>query len=381
MNLTESIKLLSDKVKQYSLEEAKGHLDHPEDLVFLQDISGAQHALDSIVSTAKSPKTITIKWDGYPALIFGRGTNGKFSIMDKHMFNKTDGTGRKIYSPKDFIQYDMSRGVERAGLHELIKNIWPGLEKESKGKGYYWGDLLFSEPLSNQQGLYKFKANPNGITYTVDVNSDIGKLLTKKVAGIAVHQYLAPNAISTDQAEPLNGTLGGLENTSNVALVPSAMPVEPDVRIDKKLFQDTQKSINKYANDVKKLMTTAPQARNSFNQLFTTYINKKIVEGNLNNLLDDFMSYVQQRPMSVKMKEKLAQHLNDNKNGIVGIFTIWINLYKLKTDVVKQLAKSAENSPVKGYLQSGQQSQEGFVSQGLKYVDRMGFSRQNLAGR
>lgn len=381
MNLTESIKLLSDKVKQYSLVEAKGHLDHPEDLVFLQDISGAQHALDSIVSTAKNPKTITIKWDGYPALIFGRGTNGKFSIMDKHMFNKTDGTGRKIYSPKDFIQYDMSRGVERAGLHELIKNIWPGLEKESKGKGYYWGDLLFSEPLSNQQGLYKFKANPNGITYTVDVNSDIGKLLTKKVAGIAVHQYLAPNAISTDQAEPLNGTLGGLENTSNVALVPSAMPVVPDVRIDKKLFQDTQKSINKYANDVKKLMTTAPQARNSFNQLFTTYINKKIVEGNLNNLLDDFMSYVQQRPMSVKMKEKLAQHLNDNKNGIVGIFTIWINLYKLKTDVVKQLAKSAENSPVKGYLQSGQQSQEGFVSQGLKYVDRMGFSRQNLAGR
>jgi Family of unknown function (DUF6267) len=97
MNLTESIKLLSDKVKQYSLVEAKGHLDHPEDLVFLQDISGAQHALDSIVSTAKNPKTITIKWDGYPALIFGRGTNGKFSIMDKHMFNKTDGTGRKIY--------------------------------------------------------------------------------------------------------------------------------------------------------------------------------------------------------------------------------------------------------------------------------------------
>lgn len=381
MNLVESLSTLSEKLKQYSLGEAKGHLDHPEDLVFLQDIPGAQQALESILATAKNPKAITIKWDGYPALIFGRGPNGKFSIMDKHMFNKADGSGRQIYSPKDFIKYDMSRGVERSGLHELIKNIWPGLEKESKGKGYYWGDLLFSQPLTNQQGLYKFKANPNGITYTVDVDSDIGKLLTNKVAGIAVHQYLSADAVSTDQAEPLNGTLGKLENTSNVALVPSAMPVVPNVKISTKLLQDTQKSITKYGNDVKKLMTTAPQARNSFNQLFTTYINKKIVSGNLNDLLNDFMSYVEQRPMSIKMKEKIAQHMNENKNGIVGIFTIWMNLYKLKMNVVDQLAKSAEESPVKGYLQSGQQSQEGFVSQGLKFVDRMGFSRQNLAGR
>jgi hypothetical protein len=50
-------------------------------------------------------------------------------------------------------------------------------------------------------------------------------------------------------------------------------------------------------------------------------------------------------------------------------------------NVVKQLDQAAEHSPVKGYLQDGTQTQEGFVSQGLKLVDRMGFSRQNLAGR
>ena len=49
--------------------------------------------------------------------------------------------------------------------------------------------------------------------------------------------------------------------------------------------------------------------------------------------------------------------------------------------VVPQLDKAAEESPVKGYLQDGTQTQEGFVSQGLKFVNRMGFARQNLAAR
>ena len=88
------------------LAEAKGHLDHPEDLVFLDGIQGAQRSIDAIVNTVKNPKTVTIKWDGYPALIFGRGSNGKFSIMDKHMFNKKDMSGRKVYSPEQFIEYD-----------------------------------------------------------------------------------------------------------------------------------------------------------------------------------------------------------------------------------------------------------------------------------
>jgi hypothetical protein len=58
-----------------------------------------------------------------------------------------------------------------------------------------------------------------------------------------------------------------------------------------------------------------------------------------------------------------------------------VAIYNLKNQVVQQLAQQAEQSPVKGYLQSGQQSQEGFVSNDLKFVDRMGFSRQNLAGQ
>ena len=71
--------------------------------MFLGGSQGATNAVNAITTTVKSPKAITIKWDGYPALIFGRGPDGRFSIMDKHMFNKKDGSGRTVYSPEEFL--------------------------------------------------------------------------------------------------------------------------------------------------------------------------------------------------------------------------------------------------------------------------------------
>jgi predicted ATPase len=90
--------------------------------------------------------------------------------------------------------------------------------------------------------------------------------------------------------------------------------------------------------------------------------------------LTAYLRYTDQDEFSLAMIEA-------NKEGLIGAFTIWMDIYNLKMNVVEQLNKAAEASPVKGYLQDGTQTQEGFVSNGLKFVDRMGFSRQNLAGR
>ena len=382
MNLAETLALLKSKIDKLSINEDKGHLDHPEDLIFLGGSDGANRAIQATIATVKNPATVTIKWDGYPALIFGRNSSGKFSIMDKHMFNKKDGTGRQVFSPEQFVQYDQARGVGRDSLWPIINEIWPGLEKASKGaKGYYWGDLLFHQPLKDQNGSYVFKANPNGITYKVDANSSIGQLMGGKRAGIAVHQYIDPNAMTTDEAVTLNGNIGQLKNNSDVAIVPSAMPTAPKLKIDTTLVKNAQNAIKKYGPAVDQLMNSAPQARNTFNQLFTVYINKKIVAGDLNNLASGFMDFVEARPMTDKMKAKISEHLNQNKDAIIGAFTIWSALYTLKMSVVNQLNKAAEVSPVKGYLQDGTETHEGFVANGLKFVDRMGFSRQNLAGR
>ena len=381
MNLPESLSILKSKIDQLSITEDKGHLDHPEDLIFLGGSQGANRAVQSTIATVKNPATVTIKWDGYPALIFGRGTNGKFTIMDKHMFNKKDQTGRQVFSPQQFVEYDRARGVDRSGLYQIIADLWPGLEKADNSKGFYWGDLLFTQPLQDQNGMYKFKANPNGITYTVETNSEVGQLFKGKQAAIVVHQFIPATAATTDQATPLDGGIGGLKNNSNVAIVPAKMPNTPKLTINTKLVNKANSDIKKYGAAVDQLMNTAPQAANAFRGLFTVYINKKIVSGDLNNLVDGFMEFFNNRPMTDAMKAKLTQHLQANKEGLIGAFTIWASLYQLKMSVVDQLNKAAEASPVKGYLQDGTQTQEGFVANGLKFVDRMGFSRQNLAGR
>jgi hypothetical protein len=381
MSLSESLAILKSKIEKLSILEGKGHLDHPEDMVFLGGSQGATQAINATIATAKNPKTVTIKWDGYPALIFGRGTNGKFTIMDKHMFNKKDQTGRQVFSPEQFVEYDRARGVDRSGLYQIIADLWPGLEKADNSKGFYWGDLLFTQPLQDQNGMYKFKANPNGIAYTVDSDSEIGQLFKGKQSAIVVHQFIPASAQTTDESVPLDGGIGALKNNSNVAIVPAKMPITPKLKVDASLIKNAQNAVRQHGAAVDQLMNTAPQAANTFQTLFTTYINKRIVAGDLNNLVDGFMEYFKARPMTDAMRTKLTQHLEANKAGLVGAFTIWVALYQMKMNLVAQLNKAAEASPVKGYLQDGTQTQEGFVANGLKFVDRMGFSRQNLAGR
>ena len=383
MNLSESLSFLVDKiVKLSTVTESRGHLEHPEDMVFMGGSQGATNAVNALISTVRNPKSITIKWDGYPALIFGRGVNGKFSIMDKHMFNKKDGSGREIYSPEQFIQYDQNRGVDRESLYAIVSAIWSDLEQADRGKGYYWGDLLFGQPLKpSKDGMYHFKANPKGIAYTVDPKSEIGQLLTNKQAAIVVHQYINPSAVTTDEATPLNGTIGKLKNNSNVAIVPAKLPLTPKIKVDAGLAKAANAAISEHGDAVNQLLSTAPQAASAFANLFTVYINKRIVAKNLNNLVAGFNEYVAERPMTDSMRNKLTQHLKANQAGVVGAFTIWITIYKLKMAILQQLNQAAASSPVQGQLQDGTKTQEGFVSQGIKLVDRLGFSAQNLAAR
>jgi hypothetical protein len=386
MNFSESLRALTNKITTINTiveadELTKAHVEHPEDLVFHNGTAGANRGLQAIVETVKSPAAITIKWDGYPALIFGKGLDGQFVVCDKHMFNKKDGSGR-VTSPQAFAEYDKARGIVRGDLVNIIARIWPGLQKAYAGKGYYWGDLLFSQPLHEQDGLFKFKANPNGIAYTIEANSEIGNLIKNKVGGIAVHQYIPPEATNVQYAQLLNGTIGQLKNSGNVAIVPAAMPSVPKLKLNKADISKVQQVINQNGPAADKWLLQAPAGTKTvFPLMCTVYINKKIVSGNLNNLVGDFYEFFKTRPMSEPIRAKLTEHFQQNEAGIQGAFAIWVALYTLKMQIEPQLAKAAEQSPVKGYLADGTQSQEGFVAHGVKIVNRMGFSRQNLAGR
>ena len=400
-SITQIIQKLESIVQLNEEELTKAHVEHPEDLLFQSGSKGATMGLRAIVDTVKNPGVITIKWDGYPALIFGKGkTSGnRFIVVDKHMFNKSDGSGRTVNNPLAFASYDEQRGIEREGLHNAIANIWEGLEQSYSGDGYYWGDLLFYEPLQEKNGLFTFRPNPNGITYTVEVDSEVGQLLSGKQGGIAVHQYIPSNADNVQYAQTLNGGVGRLKNGGPMAIVPAKMPTTPQLNIDlENDVNPVQAIIQKNGAMIDDLLMNAPPGvKGQFPVMFTVYINKKIVAGNLDNLVRDFYTFAQERKMSDGERSKLVGYktidpktnqeatapgyLYQKQKEVTAAFETWIAIYNLKMKVVPQLDAAAKDSPVKGYLQDGTQTQEGFVSHGIKLINRMGFSRQNLAGR
>ena len=60
------------------------HLEHLEDLIF----TGRKEALNAVWSAINKP-TLSVKWDGAPAIVFGTNPdNGKFFVGTKSVFNK-----------------------------------------------------------------------------------------------------------------------------------------------------------------------------------------------------------------------------------------------------------------------------------------------------
>ena len=57
------------------------HIMHPEDLVFTQGTAGARSAIAALEEMAKGNELTTIKWDGFPALVFGRNVDGQLLVQ------------------------------------------------------------------------------------------------------------------------------------------------------------------------------------------------------------------------------------------------------------------------------------------------------------
>jgi len=369
--ITESKKVLRESV----------HIVHPEDLVFTDGIPGANRAVDALAKMAGGNELTTIKWDGFPALVFGRNVDGQLLVTDKHMFDKKDGSGR-VTSPQAFRQYDAARGADRADLYDKIDVLWQALERiiPKNFRGFYMGDLLYAGTPEAQNGMFVFK--PNTVTYRVKVKSTIGQHIANSVAGIAVHTFI-PGIGEGDQ--PLTG-LGGLPNTGPIWFVSGEMPV-PKVAIDKTAVTKAQAVISKYDDAVTSLIAqlTAMKAKGVLGAL-STYITSRIAGGNFNNMTEGFYQYLPTRLKPVAQAKLLGANKDgwlykEGAPGIKGMFEIWVALYNLKLNIKQQIDKqvggdvqaSVGNTPGhEGYVVGGGE-------QKFKLIDRLEFSKANFA--
>jgi hypothetical protein len=212
---------ISEVLNESRLNEATdARTPHPEDSVF-RGLGPVQDAIDSMYYVIDNPETLTIKWDGFPALIFGYNDKGQFTVSDKYMFDK--GTEYLGTSPKFWQEYDASRGKSRPDLYGRLNSIWNGLKAAvGNSKGFFWGDLMWAEPLQDVNGKFVFK--PNTVTYAVPVNSELGKIIEGTTGGVAVHQYFADVT-----ANPVPWNSQGLQSNREVAILTPNMGIDFDL--------------------------------------------------------------------------------------------------------------------------------------------------------
>ena len=352
-------------------------IDHPEDLVFSEGSKGAARAISALESVIDNEQNITIKWDGFPALVFGRNHDGKLILADKHMFTKKDGSGR-VTSPEEFVQYDVNRGVTRGDLYEKIKVLWPALEQvvPQGARGYYWGDLLWAGQMKPVKGNYVFR--PNTVTYTVSANSDLGKRIASSVGGIVVHSWFEDFDTG---AQPLNGT-GDLSTTGPVVILTAAMSNSPVLKQPVRLITKAKTDLKKGGGAIDALLDPVSLSENRIKdlpQLMQKYVNAR-VRGESRDFADWVVTAVSSAKAKTLLGENQDGYLYQNAQGLNSAFAVFSDIADVKLNLIQQLdsQQGAVSSSIgdrpggEGYVFS---TPEGLI----KLVDRAGFSAANFA--
>lgn len=355
----------SASVNEAEDSEITGRTPHPEDAIF-DGSQSASRMVQALTSVIKDPGSLTIKWDGFPALIFGRLPNGKFSIMDKYMYENPN---VQPTSPEGWQEYDQARGKSRPDLYQKINNIWKGLEQAvGTSPGFYWGDLLWSDPLQPQDGKYVFKPNPHGVTYSIDINTPLGKQISNRVGGIVVHTYIPTYGGSR---QPWNGQ--GLNMNTNVAVLTPSANIKFTLTDPAKLRSQAASAVQKYGAaadafmkglDSKGHMAIKQYANKLITKQTSESIDKWIVNANFSQKLKKFF-----------LGDNADGYLYQNKAGLDAVFAIWNAIYAFKINLTVQLEKQVTGI---GQTVNGQPAGEGFVfntPQGVvKLVNRGVFS-------
>lgn len=365
-------------------------ISHPEDLLFDQGIEGAKRAVDELSGLEKKSKSIVIKWDGFPALIFGRDSQGRLVLSDKHMFDKIDKTtGQRMgmsTSSEEFVNYDVARGADRSDLYAKEKILRPELESlipntPANRDKYYFGDLLWVGKLSAVDNEFTF--TPNTVTYKVNKNSELGNDIANSKGGIAVHSFIS----GVGQPDvPLKG-IRSLPKNGSIVFLSDETSEKPDIKLDSGVVSRAQTAIEKYSPTAEKCiqMIVAAKAKGILSAM-KTFITFKIKEGNFENLTEDFIKYLPDKLTNDSARRNAALLLStpDGKAGIMAIWHIWAAIVNLKTSIKQQidLVHNDPSMPIRAFI-GEDTGHEGYVigsgSEKLKLVDRLGFSKANFA--
>lgn len=349
------------------LMEAEARIPHIEDLVFDRGTRGIEEAMAIMNHAAEDTRRhTTVKWDGKPAIIWGRNENGQFVLTDKSGFGAKGYAGRAT-SIQQLAGIMQSRGGDRGELIGIYAKLWPLLEAATPKtfKGYIQGDLLYVTTPSEVSGAYEFK--PNFVEYRIPAASRLGQAIGTSEVGIAAHtRYKTADAT----AEPIHHI--------ELNKVPGLLIIEPTVKDiknvtpNKKLVQQLRQIVSQHGAAINGLFNPAELRTAQLSDLpalCKRYVNSRITT-DYTNLLSDFGVWLQQTvtPRKYNNIVEYLQSPRSNMDGITAAFGAFMLLHEIKTDMLEQLDRQ-------------EPGHEGWVlatpAGRAKLVNRFGFSAGN----
>jgi Family of unknown function (DUF6267) len=323
---------------------AKG-IEHLEDLVFRNGSEGIKRALDIVRHTAADTgRTTTVKWDGKPALVFGRDVNGTFILTDVSGFT-AKGYNGLFTSPRQVRQHLATRDAKAAeqgkpatrvqDLAPIYDRLWPMLDAAvpQNYRGFFQGDLLYMSTPPLEAGNYVFR--PNEIEYKIPAASDIGRRIGASEVGLGMHtKYAEPGA----PKEPIGNfkfkTVPGLLLLEPVYAKENVRPETQIVKQLQGLYRSQGAAIDQLFNpaDLRALKIT------DLPKLCIDYINSR-VGTNFDQLMDQFATWLYDNTTAPKFKN-ITEYLQSPRSNIVGMtaaFEAWELLHMIKMDMLGQL--------------------------------------------
>lgn len=380
-----------------TLKESKARIDHPEDLVLDEGSAGAFRALDAMVSLAKKPHRVTIKFDGSPALIFGWDDKG-FVLTDKSGFGAKgyDGMARSALDVEAMLRGDTGRRVkldtpeakaERdryangiAGLYDTLKSLVP-----QSFKGFLQGDLMWSSRPNVLDGNYVF--GPVKIMYRIPVDSELGKRIGSSKLGLVIHS-LIPSREDPESRAVNDPSSLGLSNLSGVVVLPHDLRITESLRIPEQAIEKFSTVVRKYAPAIDKFMAGPIK---TLPALMKSYVNYLAGQGIVDyaDAASGFMQWLDSPASKAtdSMRSNVKAFIAANQLGYKAIWAVMEGLKETKLRLKSQLdakAKgtvSAEFGPRAHPELVGKQGHEGFVANTehgvIKLVNRGDFMRKH----
>jgi len=359
------------------LEAVGRDLQHIEDLVFINGVEGAQHAIQRLKNVGADSKTMTIKWDGSPAVRFGRDEQGQFHYGDKHskeMNLSPAAIDALVMSRKYAGKGDPTVDADRKKFAQSQSKIWSLYESATPKdfRGFVSGDLMWTSPprLDGKE----YVVVPNTVQYMIDANSALGKKMKTSQTGIALHFY---SPTFDGQDTPVNSfILGQLGNDKVTILGPKTTAEVKQANVNTTELDQLESFVSANAAAIEAYLAPVT-GLSSVAGVIYKYVNSH----QANATADHFLQWAKET-LSAGQYQKLVAKGTD---GLKAIFIIMHAIVKLKVSVIDQLESQAlTSSGIRAILhKTNVNGGEGLVLPGddesppLKFVNRDTFSAAN----